>query len=84
MPFPPKDIAPRSCYPTLGRIKLLIPPGSIFSKICFSQHQKGVEKTMIYFIKIQSENMQMTWDIRFFVFVRFVIFSNVIALQFCK
>ena len=84
MPFPPKDIAPRSCYPTLGRIKLLIPSGSIFSKICFSQHQKGVEKTMIYFIKIQSENMQMTWDIRFFAFVRFVIFSNVIALQFCK
>ena len=84
MPFPPKDIAPRSCYPTLGRIKLLIPPGSIFSKICFSQHQKGVEKTMIYFIKIQSENMQMTWDIRFFVFVGFAIFSNVMALQFCK
>ena len=84
MPFPPKDTAPRSCYLTLDRIKLLILPGNIFSKICFSQHQKGVEKTMIYFIKIQSEDMQMTWDISFLVFVGFVIFWNVMALQFCK
>ena len=26
-------------------------------------NNKGVEETMIYFIKIQSENMKMTWNI---------------------
>ena len=35
-------------------------PGSIFSKICFSRQQKGVYKTMICFIKIQSENLKIT------------------------
>ena len=29
---------------------------------------KGVEKTMICFIKIQSENMKMTWEIGLFIF----------------
>ena len=28
-------------------------------KICFPREQKGVKKTMIYFIKIQSENMEV-------------------------
>ena len=45
-------LAPTSCHHTLGRRKLLIPPGSIFSKICFPQQEKGVEETMICFIKI--------------------------------
>ena len=27
----------------------------------FPQQQNGVEKTMIRFMKIQSENMKMTW-----------------------
>ena len=52
----------------IGRRKLLIPPGSILSKICFSQQQKEVKETMICFIKIQSENIKMTWNIRFFIF----------------
>ena len=34
---------------------------SIFPKI------KGVEETMICFIKIQSGNMKMTWNIRLFI-----------------
>ena len=46
--------------------KLLIPQGSIVSKIWFIQQQKGVEDTMICFIKSQPENMKMTWNIRFF------------------
>ena len=33
-----------------------------FLKICFPK-TKWVEKTMIYFIKIQSENIKMTWNI---------------------
>ena len=33
-----------------------------------SPNTKAVEKTMISFIKIQSENMKMTWNISLFVF----------------
>ena len=58
-----------SFHQALGRRKLLIPPGSILSKICFLQQQKGVEETMICFIKIQSENMKLTWNIDFLYFV---------------
>ena len=57
-----------SCRHILGRSKILIPPGSVFSKICFSQQQKGEEETMICFIKIQSENMKLTRNIRLFIF----------------
>ena len=59
---------PNSCHHALGRRKLLIPPGSILSQTCFPQQQKGVEETMICFIKIQSENMKMTWNITLFIF----------------
>ena len=38
------------------------------SNICFPQQQKGMEESMIYFIKIQSEKMKMTWNIRLFTF----------------
>ena len=67
-----------------GREKLLIPLGEAFSKTSFPQQQKRVEETMICFIKIQSENMKMTWNIRFLYLVRFAIFSNVMHSQFCK
>ena len=43
-------------------------PRRILSKICFPEQQKGLEKTMICFVKIQSENMKMTWNIRLFIF----------------
>ena len=42
-------------------------PDSIFSEICYPQ-QKGVKETKIYFIKVQSEKMKMTWNIRLFIF----------------
>ena len=61
-------LAPSSCHHVLGKKKLLIPPGSILSKICFPQQQKGVEQTMIWSIKNQSENIKMTCNIRFFTF----------------
>ena len=64
---PTQNLPPSSCHHALDRRKLLIPPGRILSKICFPQQQKGVEETMIFFIKIQSENMKMTWNIRFFI-----------------
>ena len=37
--------------------------GQNFLKTCFLQQQKVVENTVICFIKIQSENMKMTWNI---------------------
>ena len=52
------------------KMNLLMPPFPTqkswqkFLKICFSQQQKEVEKTIIGFIKIQSENMKITWNIR--------------------
>ena len=58
-----------SCYyHTLGRGKLLISPGNCFSRSSFPQQQKSVEQTMIWLIRIQSENMKMTWNIRLFIF----------------
>ena len=38
---------PCSCHHALGRRKLLIPLGSILSKICFPKQEKGVEETMV-------------------------------------
>ena len=45
-------------------------------KICFPQPQKGVEKAMIYFIKIQSQIMKMDWNIRLFIFSMICNFSK--------
>ena len=42
-------------------------PGRNFSKSFFCK-TKGVEKTMIYFIKIQSENRKVAWNISLFIF----------------
>ena len=39
-----------------------------FFENLFSEQWKEVEETMTCFIKIQAENMKMTWDIRLFVF----------------
>ena len=53
-------LAPKFLSSALHRRKLLIPLGSIHSKICYPQQQKGVEETMICLIKIQSENMKLS------------------------
>ena len=63
--LPTQNSLPGSCCHPLGRRTLLNLPGSILSRICFPQQQKGVEETMICFIKIQSENMKITWHFRF-------------------
>ena len=39
---------------------------------------------MISSIKVQSENMNMTWSISLFPFGMIAIFLNMMALQFCK
>ena len=58
------------------------PIDSAFSKIL--QKQKRMEETLICFIKIQSENLNMTWNISILYFVRFLNFSNVAPLGFFK
>ena len=47
-----------------------------FFQNLFLQQQKGVEKTMIHFIKIHSENMKMIWNIMLFIFCMVCIFSK--------
>ena len=53
----------------------LKPPGRIFGK-SVSPKTEGSEKTMICFIKIQSENMKMTWNIGLFIFCMIYNFSK--------
>ena len=72
--LPHSKLVPSSYHHALSRWKLLISQGSILSKICLPQQQKGVEETIICFINIQSENMKMTWNIRFFIFCMTCIF----------
>ena len=57
-----------------------------FLKIFFPQRQKKVEKTMICFIKIQSENMKMTRVIIMLsIFCTIYNFTKcMMTLQFCK
>ena len=58
-------------------------PARIFWK-SVSPKTEGEEEAMICSIKIQSENMKMTWNISLFPFGMIAIFLNVMALQFCK
>ena len=73
-----------SSRPRQTEAPCLIPTGSILSKFCFSHQQTGVEEIMICYIKIQSENMRMTWNIRFLIFsliCNFFIFDGFTVLQ---
>ena len=65
-------------------------PGRIFWK-SVSSKTKGLEETMTCFIKIQSENMEMTWNISLFVFCMICNFSKcdgftdlwIISIKYC-
>ena len=73
-----------SSRPRQTKTPCLIPTGSILSKFCFPHQQTGVEEIMICYIKIQSENMRMTWNIRFLIFsliCNFFIFDGFTVLQ---
>ena len=52
-PLPTQNSPSSSYHRTLDRGKLLIPPGSISSNICFPQQQKGMEESMVCFITVQ-------------------------------
>ena len=69
---------------SLRRAILLIPLRSHFLKICFPQQEKEVEEIMTYFVRIQSENLKMTRNIRLFILCMSCNFSNEMVLQFCK
>ena len=55
----------------------------IFWKSVFPKTE-GVEEAMICSMKIESENMKMTWNISLFLLGMIAIFLNVMALQFRK
>ena len=50
-------------------------PGTTFRK-SISPKTKGKEKNMICFIKIQSENIKMTWNVKLFIFCMIYNFSK--------
>ena len=53
-------------------------------KICFPQQQKGVERTLICFVKIQSWNVKMAWNIRLCIFCMICNFSKCNDFTVCK
>ena len=63
---PTQNSPPISCHHALGRRNYSIPQAVFFRKSVFPN---GEEETMIYFMKVQSENMKMTWDIKFLCLV---------------
>ena len=63
-------------YPPVPHSKLLVD----FFENLFPTRQKWWEEAMICSIKIQPENMKMTWNISLFPFDAIGIFLNVIAL----
>ena len=74
--IPRKCIKPRhfySCRPLLS-LTHTNSPRHFFLKICFPQHHKGVEETMIGFIRIQSEEMKMNQNTRLFMLWMICIF----------
>ena len=70
---------PRKCIESMHFYSCPSPPlktpGRVFWK-SISPKTKGVEETMICFIKIQSENMKMTWNISLFIFCMICKFSK--------
>ena len=61
--------------------KLLV---EFFENLFPPRQKAGVDEAIICCIKIQSENMKMTWNISLFPFGMIAIFLNVMALQFPK
>ena len=81
VPIPRKCIECMHFYlcPSLA---LKMPGGILWTSV--SPKTKGVEETMICFIKIQSKNMKWLGTLLSLYFVSFVVFLNAMALQFCE
>ena len=78
MIFHTQNLLPSSCHHAIGRRKLVIPPQAAFFRKSVSPNSRNGrrERTMICFMKIQSEYMKMTWSIRFFIFCMICNFSK--------
>ena len=59
--------------------KILSSP-TMQEEIIHSPGQKGMEETVICFIKIQSKKMKITLNIKIFIFCMICDFSNVMTL----
>ena len=59
-------------------------PGRIFRKSVSPKTKGAGEETMICFIKIQSEKMKMTWNIRLFIFCMIYKFSKCDGFTFLQ
>ena len=58
-----------------------VPHSKLLVELFVSPKTEG-EEVMTCSIKIQSENMKITWNVSLFLFGMIAIFLNVIALQF--
>ena len=67
-PLPSQSSPPSSYHQSPRQRRIRRSHKENFLKIYFPQQQKGVKKTMICFIRIQTENMKMTWNISLFIF----------------
>ena len=67
---------PSSYLHTLSRNKLIMPLGSVFFKY-FTQTHVEADETMVCFIKIKSEKMKMTSNIRLFRFCMICTFFQI-------
>ena len=54
-----------------------------FMEFTIHSHER-VDETMICFIKIQSENLMMTWNLRSFIFCKICNFFKCDGFTICK
>ena len=73
---PNLNYPPSSYLHTLSRNKLIMPLGSVFFKY-FTQTHVEADETMVCFIRIKSENMKMTSNIRLFRFCMICSFFQI-------
>ena len=67
---------PRKCIEFIHFYSCPCPPLKTSGRKSVSPKTKGVEETMICFIKVQSENMKTTWNISLFMFWMICNFSK--------
>ena len=73
LPLPAQNSPPSSCHYILGRKKYSF-PRQIFFENLFPPRTERSWETFICFIKIESDNMNMTWNIALFIFCMICIF----------
>ena len=79
-----KDSPPSSCHNLLSMKKLLIPQAAFFRKSVSPNCRNGWKKLWFALSKFSQKIWRWPGTLGFSYFVWFAIFSNVMALQFCK